>query len=93
MNKNAQIIFNKIDALPIVRVLQGIAVFILVIMVFQIIGYFLQGMRSPYGMQKEGLINALVLTGMTIGRALFEPALLLGLAEIIKLMRVKNDKN
>lgn len=89
MNK----VFQKIDALPIVRILQVAAILVIIAFLLQFVGYFAQAMRGPYGTNSEGILNAVMLTGMSFGRALFEPLMLLAIAHIIKILSEKNDQN
>lgn len=86
-------LFGKIDALPIVRLLQLLAVIILIVALTQIAIYFYQAVTGSFEITLASFFNALIVSAMTLGRALFEPAFLLGLAEIIKLMKEKNAKN
>jgi hypothetical protein len=84
--------FEKIDALPIVKLLQIIAVATftleLVAGIAHIISLFNQNQGNAMAM-----IDLLFVTLMTPVRILYSPLILLALAEIIKLMRVKNDQN
>lgn len=76
--------FQKIDALPLVRLLQGAAVILLAFGLFQIVQVWYQPLRTSFDPTTETFTSALVLTGMMAGRLLFEPMILLALAEIIR---------
>ncbi len=94
MNKKLQKLFDKIDVLPVVRILQAVAAIIFMIGIFHILSLFKQQLFGNFTTPRwNNLADALLLASMTLGRILFEPTILLALAEIIKLMRVKNDQN
>lgn len=79
--------FRKIDALPLVRLLQAAAVLLLAFGLLQIAQVWYQPFRTSFDPTPETFASALVLTGMMAGRLLFEPLILLALAEIVRQRR------
>ncbi len=84
--------FEFLDSkMNIVRILQICAVAIFVLGFPHAIRPFFE--VAGRDLDAGTIFSFVTITGMTIANMLYSPALLLGLAEIIKLMRVKNAAN
>lgn len=86
---------KKLDCFPIVEALRLMAVVFCFIGIISVINqivwpYLVNG--KPWG-NSEVLVSGLQLVLMNLNAVLYQPLILLALAEIIKLMREKNDQN
>lgn len=78
-------IFNTMDKLPLVRILQMMAVVIFLLSLLPLLPMWNTLVNLPDGSNSDALWNAIAATGMTLARNLYQPLILLALAELIKL--------
>lgn len=91
-NSKMKKFFEKMDVLPIVRLLQLLAVLIFAFSVLNL-GISANRYFEPNYAGMGRVIGGIYIVLGQLGLALFQPAILLALAEIIKLMKEKNAKN
>ncbi len=78
-------IFSAMDALPLVRILQVMAGVIFLLSLATLLPLWNSLVNLPDGPDSNAVWNTIAATGMTIARNLYQPLILLALAELIKL--------
>jgi hypothetical protein len=76
--------FEKMDALPVIRLLQVAAVITLISGLLQLTEAWLPTFNKTFGPNLGSIANSIKISGMMLGRIIFEPMILLGLAELIR---------
>ncbi len=79
--------FGAMDKLPLVRILQVMAVVIFLLSHLTLFPMWNTLVNLPDGPNSDAVWNAIATTGITAARNLYQPLILLALAELIKLNR------
>jgi hypothetical protein len=83
--------FEKMDALPVVKLLQVTAVAVFIFKLVSTLKYWDQAMGGNNGPSFESILPAIMFASSTLSQALYDPMFLLGLAELIK--NIKKPEN
>ena len=79
------IIFRFVEKLPLVRILQVTAIFLLISSLVTVFQMLFQMSRSSVGdVTREFIISLIPMSLLFLGQAFYQPLVLLALAEIIK---------
>lgn len=88
MNEKAKELFNKIDALPLVRIMQVAAVLMFILGIIGWLAMVPKYFDLNYNNTTQ-FLGGLQSTAMTLVQILYHPVILLGLAEIIKILKAR----